>query len=852
MGSSSKFALRTRLVLRSALVGSVLCAGALPALAQDRPGQAPLPIVQGIRIEGEQRYTEAQIASVLGQELGRELDPVALDRGVQRLWSSFHVRAEPKANTVAGGIDLVVYVHEMPVDREPRFIGNESIDEKTLREWALLEDKSELYLHQAGRVRQRILENYRREGYYFAEVNVLTRDGGDVVPDVIFEIREGRRVRVKGIEIAGNASMPDTRFLYFFRNGLSSLSDRQLESPWLFNWTGSKFDPEVLDADLLAMRNVYRDRGWLDAVVELDRLEFNDDHSEVVVHVVVDEGPRYTVSSLAIRGVEWDASARNAEPRSVELVYPEAELRALCKLAPGQVYERVTRERDAAALRGYYGSRGRIAHRSLPREVGWSFEEPELAFDTEQHTVAVTYRLAQGRELKIREILINGNTHTQDRVVRRELSAFPGEIADLKEIERSLTRITASGYFTDPMARALRNDPSFQFRMVEGDPSQVDLDFLVEEGRVIDFNISGGVNSDNGLFLLLSLQMRNFDISDTPDSFLGAFGEIARKEAFHGAGQTVQLEASPGTVYSRYRLRFLEPDLFRSHLEPVGLDLDVAKSDRVYRTHDESRSSYKARLGRMLGFDWRVWLGYVLHEIEITDLDNDGVPLALDFQESEGHRNHAGVTFDVTTRSVDNSYVPHEGYSFGWSNVFYSSDVGGDYDITTTELGGDLYIPTFEKDDGTRSVLHLELNFGAQQPYGDTSSTPYTERYYLGGTRSLRGFRYRGVGPTDLFTDEPLGGETELYGTVEWFYPLNSYTQPGSYRPIETVRLGVFFDYGVLGVDSWDVDLSQTRSSAGFSIGLVYPMPFVFNFGYPLRDFEGDDRQTFTFTIQSR
>lgn len=204
---------------------------------------------------------------------------------------SFHVRAEPKANTVAGGIDLVVYVHEMPVDREPRFIGNESIDEKTLREWALLEDKSELYLHQAGRVRQRILENYRREGYYFAEVNVLTRDGGDVVPDVIFEIREGRRVRVKGIEIAGNASMPDTRFLYFFRNGLSSLSDCQLESPWLFNWTGSKFDPEVLDADLLAMRNVYRDRGWLDAVVELDRLEFNDDHSEVVVHVVVDEEP---------------------------------------------------------------------------------------------------------------------------------------------------------------------------------------------------------------------------------------------------------------------------------------------------------------------------------------------------------------------------------------------------------------------------------------------------------------------------------------------------------------------------------------------------------------------------------
>lgn len=190
-----------------------------------------MPIVQGIRIEGERRYTEAQIAGVLGQSIGAPLDPQALERGVQRLWSSFRVRAEPNAIEVAGGIDIVVHVSEMPVDREPRFIGNDSIDEKTLREWALLSDRSELYLHQAGRVRQRILENYRREGYYFAEVNVLTREGDEVVPDVVFEIREGRRVRVKGVEFTGNHSMPDTRFLYFFRDGLSSIADRQTEGP---------------------------------------------------------------------------------------------------------------------------------------------------------------------------------------------------------------------------------------------------------------------------------------------------------------------------------------------------------------------------------------------------------------------------------------------------------------------------------------------------------------------------------------------------------------------------------------------------------------------------------------------
>ena len=848
----------SRAHLARSLAVLAILAAASPALAQEsRPPAAQaveLPIVQALRVEGAERYTEAQIAAVLGQRIGEKYDGAALERGLERLWTSFHVRAEAFAVDVAGGIEVVVRVHEMAVDREVRFIGNESVDEEQLREWAQLEERSELYLHQAGRVRQRILENYRREGYPFAEVNVVTREGESVVPDVVFEIREGRRVRVKGVEVHGNRSMPDSTFLFFWDSGLSSLAQVQTEGPTLFNWVGSKYDAEVLEADVLAMREVYRDRGWLDAVVEIDRLEFNDDFSEVVVHLFVDEGERYEVSSLSIVGVEWTGGASRSaqELRPAELVIPESELLALCKLRPGSFYERTLRERDTATLRSRYGSKGRIAHPSLPRELGWSFETPELAFDVERHTVAVTYRIAQGRELRLREILINGTAHTRDRVVRRELSVFPGQVADLVEIERSLARINASGYFTDPGNREFGHDPTFRFVPVAEDPSSVDLEYVVEEGRVIDFMMSGGVNSDYGLFASFSLQMRNFDLVDTPDDWLSAGSEIGDKDAFHGAGQTLTLNASPGARLSNYQISFTEPDLFQSHLEPIGLNLEFAKLERIFRTHDDDRTRYKARLGRLFGFDVRAWLGFIVQEIEVSDLDDDGVPLALDFQADQGRTRMSGVTFDLGKRFLDHPWVPHDGYVLNWSNGFYSTDLGGDYDITTTEAGADYYLPVIEHSDGTRSVLHFEANFGAQQPYGETGSTPYTERYFLGGMRTLRGFQQRGVGPMDPFSREPLGGETQLYGTIEFFYPLNSYTQPGSYRSIETLRLGVFFDYGVLGVDSWSLDTADMRTSAGFTIGLVYPMPFVFNFGYPIREFDGDDRQTFSFTIQSR
>lgn len=843
-----------RKLLRLVLVLLAAFAALGTARAQETGTPPELPRVQGIVVEGERRYTEAQIIGVLGQRVGQPLDPLALDNGLKRLWVSFHVRGVAARRDVPGGIELIITVEEMTVDREPRFIGNDGVDEKTLRKWALIEEKSELYLHQAGRVRQRLLENYRREGFYFAEVSVLTREGDGVVPDVIFEIREGRKVRVEDVRISGNRSMPDTSFLYFFEDGLGALSGRKLEGPGLFNWLGEKFDEEVLEADLLAMRNVYRDRGWYDAVVELDHYEFNEDRSKVKIFIRIDEGERYRVKSIAIEAVEWAQPDErgNNELVPTQLLYPEEELLALCSLKPGEVYERVAREKDVAALRSRYGQDGRIAHPTLPRRLAWSFENPDLVFDVEKHTVAVTYRLVQGREIKIREILVNGNQHTRDSVIRREISVFPGQRADLKEIERSLGRIVSTQYFSDQYNQLKHRDPTFRFVPAKDSGGDVDLEYIVEEGRVIDVNLAGGVGTDNGAFAQVSLTMKNFDLSDAPDSWSGMLSEVWRKEALHGAGQLLELYATPGTLVSEYRARFLEPDIFGSHLNPIGFDIEFSRRLRIYRTHNERRSLFKMRLGRRINFDMRAWLGLVTTGVDVASLDGDGVPPALDFQDQNGALTLNGVTFDVSARSVDNPYIPHDGYTFNASTVMYSTHLGGDVDMTTFDVSGDLYVPTYVKEDGTQTVLHIETNIGAQQPYGDTATSPYTERFYLGGTKSMRGFRYRGVGPVDPFSRYPVGGETQFYGTFEWFYPIHSTTQPGTYKKLEVLRGGIFFDYGLLDPESWSLDFAELRTSVGFTLGLAYPMPITLNFGYPLQTEDGDVRQTFSFTIGTR
>lgn len=850
-------------------------ASADPVTAQDpaleeAPLQGPpvtpaLPEVVSIEVRGARRYSETQLVAALGQKTGEPFAEQRIDAGLKRLWTNFRVRAEVLAREVEGGLALTLVVVEMPSDREPRFAGNDKVDDDTLRRWALLEEQQEVPMHQAERVRQRLLEGYRRDGFYFAEVNVVKRGEGSGLPDVIFEIREGPKVRVKGVELHGNDSMPDDRFLYFFRSGLSHLAKRKLNPPSPFSWFGTPFVEETLQADVLAMREVYRDGGWLDAVVEVERLEFRPDKRGVVIHIAVDEGQPYTVSEVSIQGLRWvgEGASASAEDRyePTELVFPEEELLELCDLGPGVRFEKGDLAHDRIALRDHFGDEGYLSHPSLPPTLRWDFLDPLTVFDVENKTVALTYRIVQGSRLKIREILFAGSQHTRDRVLRRELSVFPGQFADLREINRSLARIQATGYFRDDLNRLEHREPSYRFIEVADDPSLVDLQFEVDEGRVVDFNLTGGVDTNDGVFGLISLTMRNFDISDPPSSFWRTWSEIYNKEAFHGAGQLLMLEVAPGTELSRFRARFLEPDIFRRHLEPISLDADLTKRVRLYETHDEDRFTQSVKLGRKFTHDTWGAVGIMNTLIDLDDLEDDAPP-GLRAQSSLGEHDFQTLTFDLNTRSLDNVYLPRKGYTASFGAGLTDDALGGAFNMVSTELHSSFYVPAYEKADGTQPVFHVSVNAAVTTPYGDTDEVPFSERYFLGGSRTLRGFDYREVGP---FYDQPgqqfpgqtkpgeaLGGETSVYGTIEFRYPLHSVVQPGTYERLESLRGTLFLDYGILDVDPFQLDLEELRASVGFGIGLAWPFPITLNFGFPILERDGDGTRLFSFSLGGR
>ena len=593
--------------------------------SEDPPEFEP---VLSIEVVGNQRYTEAQLASALGQPLNAPLDPGAISDGLQALWNTFRVRGEVDLREVEGGLALRLKVLEMPFDLEPRFVGNVEIGDEELYEWARLEPATELYLFQAPRIRERLLDAYRRDGFYFAQVREVIREGGldedgnVLAPDVIFEIREGPQVHVREVVIHGNESMPDRGFL-LWKDGLREFADIELGPPRVFGLFKDEFHEETLLGDLQAMRSVYRERGWLDAVVQLEHLDFSHDRGWVTVHVRIDEGPRYRVGSLSIEAFEryGPPGPDGSWPeRRADLLFPEQELLELCELGPGTYFEDRFRQRDARALRDRYGEQGYLAHDSLPVPDSFAVLEPELVFEEERAVVHVTYRLAQGRQQFIREILISGNTNTQDRVIRGRITVEPGEVADLTEIARSRSRIQATGFFSDDRPSVQHPEPYFVFRETD-DESWKDLEYIVEETNALGFSASGGISSNTGLFGIFSLQKQNFDLFDPPSSFGSAIGEIADGRAFHGAGQTLRLLVAPGTQTSSFEIRFREPDIFRRHTDRIGLDLVARRRLRIFESHDETREEYGAALRYQVGPDSYVSAGYTIGEVEVDDLD---------------------------------------------------------------------------------------------------------------------------------------------------------------------------------------------------------------------------------------
>jgi outer membrane protein insertion porin family len=769
------------------LIGTSVSGLAAPALAQDAapseattqpapaaapetaaPAPAPEPdrIIRSITVVGNQRLEAETVISYMPLRVGETYNGERLDEALRALIETeLFADVGIKPNDGA----LVVEVRENPVINRIILEGNKRLKEDKINPEIKLAPRQIFTRSKVRADVARIIELYRRQGRYAAEVEpkIVQLDQNRV--DVVFEINEGPRSKVRQINILGNEKFSDSEL----RGEMATKQSRL----YRFFSSSDTYDPDRLAYDQQKLRQFYLTEGYADFRVISAVAELTPDRRDFIITYVVEEGDRYKFGDVKV-----ESEIRDLKPDALRLLVP---IQTGDWYNAKRVEDTVTMINEAAGLFGY----------------AFADVRPNFERDKDKLTMSVTFKVNDAPRVYVERIDINGNTHTRDKIVRREFRLAEGDAFNSVRVKRSQDRIRSLGFFQDNVE--IEQQPG-------STPDRAILAVNVEEKSTGDLTVSAGFSSLERFLVNLSITERNF----------------------MGKGQTV----TAGINYSSY-----SKSLELGFLEPYVFDRNISLGANLYRrdynsfryngnnrdtTYKQATTGGRVTLGAQMTEYMILQLRYRLDYDEVTldkslffsDPDGAGpLPPVCDplkagryLCDALGNRLTSSIGYSLVFDTLNNRVHPSSGETFvlGQDVAGLGGDVkylrttaraakywgfGGGFIFSTSMEGG--FIHSFQNSDtvGADPVL-------------------LTDRFFLGEPQ-LRGFDIRGVGPRvrripsaiaangDIvavgdekdIVDDALGGRAYYLGHLELEIPLGSSVKELGIRPSIFADAGAVF-----------------------------------------------------------
>ncbi len=763
--------------------------GSWSALAQDAP-EVPQEVpreldaaktVAGVQVIGARRVAEQRILNEVKTRSGQSYRPHLIREDVRRLDATqwFHSVAVEERQT-AEGVHVVFRVIERATLQEVVYEGAKHVDKEELEKITGLRKGSPMSVALNRRAARAIEDHYHNKlARLFASVE-LVEGGRDEDTRVVFRVTEGPVVRLNDIRFVGNQFVTAGRLR------------TQIDSSRKFLGLGGKYRPEMLENDLQKLTEYYHLFGFFDVKIHRE-FHWNPGHKTADVVFVVDEGVRYLVGGYEIAGNKrLDSEILQASHR----------------LKEDEPFSGRKMQQTSRSIQDEYGKRGYYT-----RVI------PDLRFSEDPGVVHVVYQVVEGPPAKVGEVVLVGNRVTRQNVIFRQLQVYPGQVLsypDLRASERNLARLNI-----------FKNSPELGIAptvtvLDPEDPSEYKTVLVqVEEDRTGSLLFGVGINSDAGATASIVLNERNFDITRFPTSW----DDIWENRAFRGAGQELRIEAVPGTEISRYSVSFREPYLFDS---PFSLATQGYYYTRRFDEYDERRFGGRITVGHRFT---PIWSGSVGVRVEDVKVDNFAFFAPRDFHEVAGHNLVVAPKVALARDTRDSILRPTEGNHF---EVSFEQGLG-DFSYPIVNVEDTHYWTIHERPDGSgRHVIALR---GQMAIAGD--DTPLFDRLYAGGFRTLRGFEFRGVGPS--VNGFRVGGKFLLLGSVEYQIPILAN---------DNIYAVVFSDFGTV---EDDVSIRDFRASVGAGLRLIVPMfgpvPIALDWAYPVAKADTDEREIFSFWV---
>ncbi|HVL79128.1 MAG TPA: outer membrane protein assembly factor BamA [Sphingomicrobium sp.] len=760
----SKIAKRAGALL---LVGTILGGLSAPALSQDTVAPQPQPqlaapaqaagIVRSVAVRGNERLEPETVRSYANLQPGQSYTAESLDHALRELYAT-----ELFADVVITGAEtgnLVITVRENPVINRILIEGNRRIkDDKILPEIRLAPRQ----IFTRSKVRadvERIIELYRRQGRFAARVEpkVVQLDQNRV--DLVFEVFEGDRSKVRQINILGNEAFSDDRLR-------KEMFTRQAGGFLGFLRGNDSYDPDRLAADQQKLRAFYLTEGYADFRVVSALAELTPDRRDFIITYVIEEGPRYRFGTIEAESALRDMTAE--------------QIKAAVRLQPGSWFNAKAVEDSVNTLNEMAGN------------LGYAFADINPAFDRdpENRLMNIILRVQETPRVYVERIEIQGNTATRDKVIRREFRLNEGDAFNAIKVRRSQDRLQSLGFFQDRL----------EIKQAEGSaPDRITLGVDVEERSTGELQFSAGYSSLERFILALSVAQRNF----------------------MGKGQELNAGINYSRYSRSVQLGFVEPYLFDRQVLLGGeiYRRDFNSFNFIGNERNRTYSQISTGAGLRLGFPvtefTSVGTRYSLQVNEVsldqaqfyTDPDGDG-PLPAQCDPLKAGRYLCDEIGTRTTSSIGYSFLfnntnairPTRGHRFVLSQDF--AGLGGSVRYIRTRADGTKYWGL-----GRDFVLSAHAEGGYIHPL-QASPGPgrdairLTDRFF---GPQMRGFDIRGIGPRiqripydaegELLVDDArisdaLGGRAYYMGRVELELPTTSQLRTLGLRPSVYVDAG--------------------------------------------------------------
>src|SRR5215468_4773270 len=550
------FMTRGLFFLASAIVIAIVSFVSIsPALA--RSPQASEAFVEEVEIRGNRRIPRESVLYYVQSKPQDRFDLSLAQRDLQSiiqmglfdpLATKLFVEDGPR-----GGKIIIFQVKEYPIIRDIQYRGMKSATEsEVLTRWkektVQISKENQFDPAKANRARLVLRELLAEKGHPNAEVTVEVEDISATTVGLVFDVDEGKRVRVKEIQFVGARDG--------FSQGRLRGAMKLVKEAGLFSNFSSKdiyFKDKLVD-DLERVRYFLGTKGYLQAKLGEPQVEeagkvssglplplFRKSGPGLKISVPIEVGRRYRIAKVEEKGVT---------------IFQPGVITLISGMRKGEwVDSKKISENVYKGVKDYYGQFGYI-------QADIQFVPKFIDKTAEEGDVDITLEVDEGRQFTLRRLEFIGNNNTRDVVMRREVLLNEGDAYNKRFWDLSILRLNQLGLFDeikekDAITRTNDRDQT------------VDIDLQVKEKGRQQIQLNGGVSGYQGSF---------FGLEYSTNNLLG-YGE-SLSVAFSGGNRAKSVSFGFTEPYLMGKPISLGFQVFASQAQFVGDGFDYATAQQ--------------------------------------------------------------------------------------------------------------------------------------------------------------------------------------------------------------------------------------------------------------------------------